>query len=185
MANKSILDAKIKKHKSKHPQKSKPWHVPAKIHVPKEKHFIQIKEKVKTPQRQKLQKSKIIWIPKMLIKEMHLKEKSQLASIHATQKASSIHPLSKSPYINPSSPQSPLSPYASYPKFPILHLPTLLVVLIFFFLHFLLNLIQYHLSRYFITSQGVCQWWSFQFPHLFTHRSYVFTSLIYPLPPTI
>ncbi len=135
----------------------KSQHVPSKIHVQNKKHLIPIKEKVKRPQKPKLKKSKMMWIPKMLIKEMNLKEKSLLASIHATQKASSIHPSSKSPYKHPSSPQSTFSPYASYPKFPILHLPTLLLVLIFLFLHFLLNLAQNHLSHYFITSQGVCQ----------------------------
>ena len=56
MANKSILDAKIKKHKSTNPQKSKFQHVPSKLHVPKEKNLIPIKEKVKRPQRPKLQK---------------------------------------------------------------------------------------------------------------------------------
>ena len=49
MANKSILDAKIKKHKSKNPQQSKSQHVPSKIHVPKEKRLIPIKEKFKRP----------------------------------------------------------------------------------------------------------------------------------------
>ena len=78
MANKSILDAKIKNPKSKNPQQSKFRHVPSKIHVPKAKHLIQIQEKVKRPQRPKLQKSKIMWIPKMLIKEMHLKEKNSI-----------------------------------------------------------------------------------------------------------
>jgi hypothetical protein len=136
--------------------KSKHQHVTSKVHVLGEKHLIQIIEKSKRPQWPKLKKSKIMWIPRILISKIHLKEKSQLASIPATQKASFVHTLFKYPSIHPSISQSTFGPYNSYPRFPILNLPTLLLVLIFLFLHLLLNLIQNHLPHYFITFQGVC-----------------------------
>ena len=126
-------------------------HIPSKIHVQEEKNPMQKKEIFKRPQRSKMKRSKIMWIPKILIQVMHLKEKSQLASIPIAQKTSFIHNLSKSLYTHPPFPPFILSHYTSYPTSPILHLPNLILVLIFLLLHFLLNLVQHHHSHYLIT----------------------------------
>ena len=113
-----------------------------------------IQNKIKRPQRLKMQNVKIMWIPKLLNEAKSQKESFKMASNFTNAKASLIYkspklPFSKSilgPYIpkstilNPSFPSSILGPYIpkfklspTYPsKFPPFHHPSRCVSMMIF-----------------------------------------------------